>query len=196
MHTLAQPWTTAVIACPPGPDSTITTWQAESQRWYNVSRYHWSPRCFTAPILLASSAFSRRSKWLATKATFMKAHRWVYSTFSRKNSSKPPLTHLPFFPARATHAKRGNRLILQRCQIFGTTYAADNIIAKADIDKMNLKRLTVQSTYAPALWIEALRSRPVYDQFHVKRTFIEWIRQLIQQRLQSYWDKNQLALLQ
>lgn len=38
-HTIGQPCTTVTIACPTGPNITMTMWKAELQRWCNVLTY-------------------------------------------------------------------------------------------------------------------------------------------------------------
>lgn len=67
------------------------------------------------------------------------------------------------------------------CQVVNyllPTYAADVIIAEADLNIVNLKQPAGQSAveYVQAVWKEALCCGPVYKEYRLKGKFIEGLK--------------------
>lgn len=60
-------------------------------------------------------------------------------------------------------------------------YVSDGIIVEAYLDSMKFEQPAGQRTdeYVHDLWTKALRYIHVYDEYHLKGTFIERLRQLI-----------------
>lgn len=77
-------------------------------------------------------------------------------------------------------------------------YAADDIIAEANLIIMNLKQPKGQCAveYTQALWTKTLRYTTVYDKSRLEGTFIAGLRQSILECILSYRAKNQSAPLQ
>lgn len=62
-------------------------------------------------------------------------------------------------------------------------WTTGDIIVEADRNIMNFKQPTDQGAleYTQALWTKAIRRGPVYDEYRLKGTFIEELRESIRQ---------------
>lgn len=88
--------------------------------------------------------------------------------------------------------------VTSNCQVVNyllATCVTDDIIAEDNMDIVNFKQPVGQSAveYPQALWTEALRGGPVFDEYHLKAEFIKGLKHSIWQSVRSYWAKNKSA---